>query len=93
MRKKAKKNFFFEKRKSKWPTQKNNVIQNHQFSKIFRENFTDWSLGSVGLIDAKGIDEAVMLADINSKTGKKCFFRVFLAIFKLMSDSLTANIA
>ena len=31
-----------KKKNSKWSTQKNNVFQNRQFSKFFRENFTDW---------------------------------------------------
>ena len=39
------KNFFFEKQNSKWPTQKNWVFQNHQFSIFFFKNFMDWSLG------------------------------------------------
>ena len=40
------KNFFFSKKKiSKWPTEKKLIFQNRQFSKIFRENFMDWSLG------------------------------------------------
>ena len=34
------------------------IFQNRQFSNLFLENFTDWSLGIVGLIDAKGIDVA-----------------------------------
>ena len=37
MGKKQKKNFFSKKKNSKWPTQKNNVFQNRQFSKIFCE--------------------------------------------------------
>ena len=32
---KQKKNFFFEKKNSKWPTQKNDVFQNRQFSIFF----------------------------------------------------------
>ena len=40
-----KKLFFFEKKNSKWPTQKKLIFQNRQFSKFFRENFSDWSLG------------------------------------------------
>ena len=40
-----KKIFFFEKKNSKWPTQKKHFFQLHQFSKIFCENFMDWSLG------------------------------------------------
>ena len=39
------KQFFFEKKNSKWPTQKKFIFQNRQFSKFFRENFSDWSLG------------------------------------------------
>ena len=42
-KKKEKKNF--EKKNSKWPTQKKLLFQNRQFSKFFRENFTDSSLG------------------------------------------------
>ena len=30
---------------SKWPTEKKLIFQNRQFSKNFRENFMDWSLG------------------------------------------------
>ena len=37
--------FFFEKKNTKWPTQKKFIFQNRQFSKFFRENFTDLSLG------------------------------------------------
>ena len=33
----------FEKKNSKWQTQKNNVFQNRQFSKNFCENFMDWT--------------------------------------------------
>ena len=40
-----KKIIFFEKKISKWPTEKKLIFQNRQFSKFFRENFTDWSLG------------------------------------------------
>ena len=32
-------------KKSKWPTQKNWVFQNRQFSKLFCETFMDWSFG------------------------------------------------
>jgi hypothetical protein len=35
----------FAKNITKWPTQKNGVFQNGQFSKSFCENFMDWSLG------------------------------------------------
>ena len=34
-----------KKKNSKWPTQKKLIFQNHQFSKFFRENFSDLSLG------------------------------------------------
>ena len=40
-----KKIIFFRKKNSKWPTQKKLIFQNRQFSKIFRENFSDGSLG------------------------------------------------
>ena len=42
---KQKKIFFFRKKNSKWPTQKKLIFQNRQFSKFFRENFSDSSLG------------------------------------------------
>ena len=42
---KQKKKFFFEKKNSKWPTQKNDVFQNRQFSIFFFENFMDPLLG------------------------------------------------
>ena len=45
MGKKQKKYFFFEKKNSKWPTQKKCIFQNRQFSKFFCENFMDRSLG------------------------------------------------
>ena len=54
MGKKQKIIFFFEKKNSKWPTQKKCIFQKRPF---FCENFMDWSfLGLVGLIDMKGID-------------------------------------
>ena len=34
-----------KKKISKWPTEKKLIFQNRQFSKFFRENFMDWSLG------------------------------------------------
>ena len=37
--------FIFRKKNSKWPTQKKLIFQNRQFSKFFRENFSDGSLG------------------------------------------------
>ena len=39
------KKFFFSKKNSKWPIQKKLIFQNRQFSKNFRENFSDLSLG------------------------------------------------
>ena len=45
MRMKQKNYFFFEKKISKWPTEKKLIFQNRQFSKFFHENFMDWSLG------------------------------------------------
>ena len=39
-----KKKFFFKKKNSKWPTQKKLIFQNRQFSKFFRQNFSDGSL-------------------------------------------------
>ena len=41
----AEKIFFFEKKKSKRPTQKKVIFQNRQFSIFFCENLLDWSLG------------------------------------------------
>ena len=41
---KQKKIIFFRKKNSKWPTQKKLIFQNRQFSKIFRDNFSDGSL-------------------------------------------------
>ena len=48
---KQKKKKKIRKKNSKWPIQKKLIFQNRQFSKIFRENFSD-------LNDAKGIDVA-----------------------------------
>ena len=45
MRMKQKKIFFLKKKFQKWPTEKKLIFQNRQFSKFFRENFMDWSLG------------------------------------------------
>jgi hypothetical protein len=42
---KQKKDFFFEKQNFKMADKKKYIFQNHQFSKNFRENFRDWSLG------------------------------------------------
>ena len=44
-KKKKKKKKKIEEKNSKWPIFKMAVFQNPQFSKFFRENFTDWSLG------------------------------------------------
>jgi hypothetical protein len=61
----SKKKFCLKKQNPKWPTQKNSVFQNHQFSKFFCEIFMDWSC----MVER--------LCNINSKTGKKCIFCVF----------------
>ena len=53
---KQKKFFFYEKKNSKWSTQKKLIFQNRQFSKFLRFVF-----GLVGLNDAKGIDVAKCL--------------------------------
>ena len=51
--------FFFEKKNPKWPTQKNLILPNGQFSIFFfLRNFNGLVLGLVELIDAKGIDVA-----------------------------------
>ena len=42
---KQKKKKKIQKKNSKWPTQKNDVFQNRQFSIFFFENFMDRSLG------------------------------------------------
>jgi hypothetical protein len=44
MRIKQKIFFFFGKKNSIWPTQKNWDFQNHQFLKFVHENFMEWSL-------------------------------------------------
>ena len=41
----AKKNFFLKKKIQNGRFFKIAIFQNRQFSKLFRENFTDWSLG------------------------------------------------
>ena len=56
MRKKQKKNFFFEKKNSKWPTQKNWVFQLPPKAEQLSPKFHRSVLGLVGLIDAKGIN-------------------------------------
>ena len=45
MRMKQKNFFFFEKKIQNGRFSKMAIFQNHQLSKIFRENFTDSSLG------------------------------------------------
>jgi hypothetical protein len=42
---KQKKKIFSEKKNTKWQIFKMAVFQNRQFSKIFYENFMNWSLG------------------------------------------------
>ena len=54
----------WEKRKSKWPTQKNNVFQNCQFS-IFFVKFHGLVLGLVELIAGKDIDVAQPTGSFN----------------------------
>merc|ERR1712051_898216 len=54
---KAKKKIFFKKKIPKWPTQKNLILPNGQFS-IFFAKLNGWVLGLVELIDARGIDLA-----------------------------------
>ena len=49
------KNFFFEKKKSKWPTQKNWVFQPPPKAEQLSPKFHKLVLGWVGLIDAKDI--------------------------------------
>jgi hypothetical protein len=45
MRMKQKKFLCFEKKNLKMAAKKKLIFQNRQFSKKFRENFLDWSLG------------------------------------------------
>ena len=45
-----------KKKKSKWPTQKELIFQNRQFSIFFHEKFHGLVLGLVELIHTKGID-------------------------------------
>ena len=52
------KNFFFEKKKSKWPPKKKAIFLFCQFSFFLKKFFQGLVLGLVGLIDAKGIDVA-----------------------------------
>ena len=52
----AKKNFFFEKKNSKWPTQKNWVFQPPPKAEQLSPKFHRLVLGLVELIDAKGIN-------------------------------------
>ena len=77
----SKKNVFFWKKNSKWPTQKNLIFQLCQFSIFFMKiswigpwgSRIDWCkghwCGSTYLV--------VRLFNISSKTGKKCIFCVF----------------
>ena len=86
-------NFFFEKQKKKWPTQKNWVFQNRQFSIFFVKilwignwvSGIEWCEGHwCGLTYM-----AVRLSNISSKSAwqhKKCIF----SVFELISDSLMA---
>ena len=56
MRIKQKKNFFFGKKNSKWPTQKKCHFSKSPILKIFLPKFHRFVLGLVGLNDAKGIN-------------------------------------
>ena len=84
--------FIFEKQKTKWPTQKNWVFQNHKFSKNFAkisENGSwisriDWCVGHW----CGSTYVVVRLSDISSKPGKKCIygaFRLFLSLCRTAS--------
>ena len=87
-----KKNFFFRKKNSKWPTQKKLIFQNHQFSKFFSWKFFRFVLGLVGLNDAKGIDVAQRIwpwacptkAQKQPKNTKKAFFACFTVVHEGM---------
>ena len=84
------KNFFFKKKNSKW-----SIFQNGRFSKspileIFSRKFYSLVLGLVGLIDAKAINVTQPIWSWGCLTkGQKRHFLCFLAVFALMSDSLT----
>ena len=52
----AKKNIFFEKQNSKWPTQKKLSFSIPPILNIFFQKFHGLILGLVGLIVTKGID-------------------------------------
>ena len=91
MGKKAKKNIFFKK-KSKWPTQKNNVFQNRQFSIFFVKiswigpwvSRIGWCKGHWWSLSYM----VVRLFDISSKMAKKskkCIFCLFLSLCRTAS--------
>ena len=78
---------FFLKKKFKWPTQKNVIFQNRQFSKFLMK--ISWIDPWVSRIEwCKGhwsgsTYMAVRLADISSKTVQKCIFGVFWPFLSL----------
>ena len=88
----AKKNFF-EKKNTKWPIFQNGRFSKSPILKIFLRKFHRLILGLVGLIDAKGIDVAqpIHLRERKLKNMQKMYFLCFLAVFALMSDSLTTK--
>ena len=58
----SKNNFFWKKKISKWPTQKNLIFQLRQFSIFFMKiSWIGPGLGLVRLIDAKGIGVAQLI--------------------------------
>ena len=79
--------FFLKKKNSKWPIQKNWDFQNRQFLKFFCEKFHRLVLGSIKLIDVKGIDMAQQLwlwdcptwAQKQPKNTKNAFLACFRA--------------
>ena len=52
------KKIFFQKKNSKWPTQKKAHFSKSPILKDFSRKFLRWVLGLVGLNGAKGIDVA-----------------------------------
>ena len=58
LRLKQKKNFFQEKKKSKWPIFQNGHFSKSPILKFFLRKFHRSVLGLVGFIDAKGINVA-----------------------------------
>ena len=83
----SKKNFFFEKKNSKWPTQKNWVFQLPPKAEQLLPKFHRLVLGLVELIDTKGINVTQpiwlsgcpMQAPKRAKNTKKSVLAIFLA--------------